>query len=83
MGKIRMVYKLLVGKLEGKRPLERVIIKWILKRMSLRMWTGFNWLKVGSSGGLCSMDIFTVYRVSLPQQKFHKERNLQDNSNTA
>jgi len=26
--------------------------QWILKKQGVRVWTGFNWLKTGSSGGL-------------------------------
>jgi hypothetical protein len=40
--------KIIVGKPEGKR----VTLKWILKKRDLRMWIGFKWLKIGSSGGL-------------------------------
>jgi hypothetical protein len=30
----------------------RIIFKCVLMKQGLRMWTGFIWLKVGSSGGL-------------------------------
>jgi hypothetical protein len=29
----------------------RIILKWILNKQVLRMWTGFIWLRIGSSGG--------------------------------
>jgi hypothetical protein len=30
----------------------RVILKWILGKYDLRVWTGFMWLRIGISGGL-------------------------------
>jgi hypothetical protein len=30
----------------------RFLLKWILKKQGARMWTGFIWLRIGSSGGL-------------------------------
>jgi hypothetical protein len=47
-----------VGKPEGKRPRgrlgidERIILKSVLKNQDERAWTGFIWLRVGTSGGL-------------------------------
>jgi hypothetical protein len=43
----RNAYKILVGKSEGKRPLERPRCKWediknMLTKQDTRMWTGFN-----------------------------------------
>jgi hypothetical protein len=26
----------------------RIILKWIVKRYGIRMWTGFMWLRIGS-----------------------------------
>jgi hypothetical protein len=55
MGEERKVYK--VGKPKGKRPLENQGIdgnmgsKWILERLAGRVWSGFNWLRIGTSGG--------------------------------
>jgi hypothetical protein len=47
----------LVGQLEGKRPLGRArrkgeIIKMGHKRSRMGRWTGFNWRRAGTSGGL-------------------------------
>jgi hypothetical protein len=42
------VYRLLVGKPEGKRPLGR----WILERLDGVMWTGLVWLRIGTGGEL-------------------------------
>jgi hypothetical protein len=59
MGEERKVYKVLVGKLEGKRPLERPRRKWEDGiRMDLReiglggVWIGSDWLRTGTGGGL-------------------------------
>jgi hypothetical protein len=56
----RKVYKVLVGKPEGKRPLGRPRRRWEDGfRMDLReiglvggWWIGFDWLRTGTGGGL-------------------------------
>jgi hypothetical protein len=54
----RGVYRILVGRTEGKRPPEnldvevRKILKWILKTLNGEAWTALNWLRIGRSGGL-------------------------------
>jgi hypothetical protein len=35
--------------LEGLEVDGRILLKWTLKEMG---WTGFNWLRIGKSGGL-------------------------------
>jgi hypothetical protein len=40
---IRNVYKLLTGKPQRKRSQ-------FLEKQGMRLWSGFNWLRVGSSG---------------------------------
>jgi hypothetical protein len=58
MGEGRDVYRVLVGKPEGKRPLERPWrrrengIKWTLGRLVGGVWSGFTWLRIGTVGGL-------------------------------
>jgi hypothetical protein len=58
MGETRNAYRILVGKLETKRTLGRprcrwwTILKWILERQDGMVWTGSNWLRIGTSGGL-------------------------------
>jgi hypothetical protein len=56
MGEERKVYKVLVGKSEGKRPLGRPRRRWEDGiRMDLRawgLWIGFHWLRTGTGGGL-------------------------------
>jgi hypothetical protein len=56
-GEKRNTYRLLVGKLEGKRPLRRPRHRWIilgriLERWDGVMWTGLVWLRIGTGGEL-------------------------------
>jgi hypothetical protein len=50
----RKVYRLLVGKPEGKRPLGRPECRWIynvkvdLLRNVWVVWTGLDWLRMGT-----------------------------------
>jgi hypothetical protein len=30
----------------------RIILKWLIKKYVVRMWTDFMWLRIGSSGSL-------------------------------
>jgi hypothetical protein len=52
------VYKIMVGKPEGKRPLRRPKcrcednIKMALRNEGRRQWTRFIWLKIGTRGRL-------------------------------
>jgi hypothetical protein len=57
MEETRNAYSILVGKPEGKRPLGRPRRRWVDNiKMDLRsdgmVWTGSNWLRVGTNGGL-------------------------------
>ena len=58
MGKSRVLYRVLVGKREGKRSLGRPRrrwednIKWIFRKWDVRAWTGSMWLKIWTGGGL-------------------------------
>jgi hypothetical protein len=58
MGEERKVYKVLVGKPEGKRPLGRPRRRWEdeirmdLGEIGLGVWIGFDWLRTGTGGGL-------------------------------
>jgi hypothetical protein len=57
----RKVYRSLVGKPKGKRPLERPRRRWEDRiRMDLReigwgLWRGFTLLRIGTGGGLSSL----------------------------
>jgi hypothetical protein len=58
MGEIRNAYKILVGKPEEKRPLERPRrrrednIKMDFRETGFGLWIGFIWLMIGTSGGI-------------------------------
>ena len=53
----RAVYRLLMGKSEGKRSFgkaggdERIILRWIFRKWELVLWTGLIWLRIGSGFG--------------------------------
>jgi hypothetical protein len=51
MGEERDAYRLLVGRLEGKRLLG-IILGWILERWDGVMWTGLVWLRIETDGEL-------------------------------
>jgi hypothetical protein len=58
MGEMRNTYNILAGKPEEKNYLDdlgvdgRIIREWILGKSRGRVWTGFIWLRIGTSGGL-------------------------------
>jgi hypothetical protein len=53
---MRNVHKMLVGKSEGNRSLRRPRRRWEdnirmdLMEQIAEMWTGFTWLRIGTSG---------------------------------
>jgi len=57
MGERKGVYRVLVGKPEGKRPRGRLRLRWenIIKKelqeVRCGVWTGSNWLRIGTGGG--------------------------------
>jgi hypothetical protein len=57
MGQGRGVYRVLVGKPEGKKPLRRPRRRWEdnikmdLQEVGWAAWTGFIWLRLGTRGG--------------------------------
>jgi len=56
IGERRGVYRVFVGKREGKRPLGRprhrwrIILRWICMKWDVGAWTGSIWLKIGTRG---------------------------------
>ena len=56
-GESRGVYRVLVGKPEGKNHLEdpgvngRIILRKIFKKWDMWVWTVSSWLGIGTSGG--------------------------------
>jgi hypothetical protein len=57
MGEGRDVYRVLVGKPEGKRPLGRPRLRWEhdikmdLQGVGCRVWTGLRWFRICTCGG--------------------------------
>ena len=57
MGERRGVYKVLVGKPEGRRPLGRPRRRWQnnikmeIQEADVGVWTGSSWLRIGTGGG--------------------------------
>jgi len=58
MGEERGVYRVLVGKPKGKRPLGDlgvdvwIILGWISRRWNVGIWTGLGWPRIETGGGL-------------------------------
>jgi len=57
MGEGKGVYRVWVGKPEGKRPVGRPRrrwkdnLKWIFRKWDLGIWIELIWLKIGTGGG--------------------------------
>ena len=57
MGERSGVYRAVVGKTEGKRPIGRPRRRWEdnikmdLQEVGLGVWTGSSWLRIGTGGG--------------------------------
>jgi hypothetical protein len=55
-GRRRGVYRVMVGKPEGKRPVGiprrnvRIILRWIFRKWGVKEWTGSSWLRIGTDG---------------------------------
>jgi len=56
MGEGRGMYRVLVGKPEGKNHLEdsgtdgRIILRWNFRKWDVGVWTGSSWLRIGTVG---------------------------------
>jgi hypothetical protein len=51
MGEGRGLYRVLVGKPEGERPLWRSRRRWIFKKWDVGVWTGLGWLRIETGDG--------------------------------
>ena len=55
-GDRRGIYKVLVGKPEGKNHLGdpgvdgKIILRWIFRKWDVGVWTGWSWLRIGTGG---------------------------------
>jgi hypothetical protein len=69
MGEGRAVYRVLVGKPEGKRPVERPRHRWEdninldFQAVDVGVWTGFSWLRTGTGGGHLSLSSYISHGV--------------------
>jgi len=52
MWDVRGVYRVLVGKYEGRKQLGRIILRWIFRKWDVGAWTGSIWLSIGTGDGL-------------------------------
>jgi hypothetical protein len=51
MGEETGLYRVLVGKSEGKRPMGRPRRRWISRRWDVGIWTGLGWPRIETVGG--------------------------------
>ena len=57
MGERRGVYRVWVGKPEGKNHLEdseldgKNILRWFFRKWDVGVWTGSSWLRIETGGG--------------------------------
>ena len=75
MGQCRDLYRVLVGKREGKRPLGRPRLRWEdnikmdLQEVGCGVLTGSSWLRIGTGGG-CFVNAVMNIRVSIKCGEF-------------
>jgi hypothetical protein len=52
MGERRAIYRVLVGKPEGKRPVidGRIVLIWIFRKWDVGVLTILSWLRIGTGG---------------------------------
>jgi hypothetical protein len=56
MGERKRVYRVLVGKPEGKSPFGRsdvdgrIILRWIFRKWNVEVWTESSWLRIRTVG---------------------------------
>jgi hypothetical protein len=68
--------RILIGEHEGKRPLGdlgidwNIIIRWILEKLDMKVWTAFVWFKTGPD---CDLSL-----TQKPNESFHKKGNIFD-----
>jgi hypothetical protein len=68
-GALRNVYRILVGKPEGKRPLGRPRSRWVENnKMDLReiVWDGMNWIDLAQDRDQWRALVITVMNLLVP-----------------
>jgi hypothetical protein len=68
-GEMRNVYKILVGKPEGKRPFGRTRHRWVYNiRIDLREigWEGVDWMYLAQGRDQCWAAVNTVMNLRVP-----------------
>jgi hypothetical protein len=50
VGRMKNAYKIFLGKCEGKRPCGRQRHRWEDREIGGKVWTGFIWLRIQTSG---------------------------------
>jgi hypothetical protein len=59
MGQMRNSHRISVGNAKRRNLLGhldedgRIILKWILRKLGVRVWSGFVWLRIRFIGGFC------------------------------
>jgi hypothetical protein len=68
MGEKRNAYRILVGKLEGKRPLGRPRSRWMGSvKMDLKTgWRGVDWIDLAQDRDQCRALVNTVIKFRVP-----------------
>ena len=69
MGERRGVYRVLVGRLEGKRPLGRPMHRWDYNiKMDLREvgWVGMDWIDLAQDRDRCRAVVDAVMNLRVP-----------------
>ena len=57
MGERRGIYRVFMGKPEERDHLgdpgvdERIILRWIIRKQDVGVWTGLSWLRISTCGG--------------------------------
>jgi hypothetical protein len=59
MGERRGIYRVLVGNLRERDHVGdpgvdgRIILRWIIRKWDVEVWTGSSWLRIGTGSGTC------------------------------
>jgi hypothetical protein len=76
MGEGKGTFRVLVGKSEGRRSLERPRHRWDdnikmdLKEGGWEVWTGFIWLRIGTSGVALVNMVMNLWAINCREEGF-------------